>query len=246
MSLVLIRSRLSLKPLVSRCARSTPHTHYNWPIRSQPTEFRRLASGWSILTIAKPVRPAVGWGVPRAHRDSQGWRLSLNMEVIVTVMIIWLYFTVLLKGFFKMCMPFSPWWPLPLFHSCNLYVWVNSVLYKAKLDVGHFQSLEVSWWKISFDLWNKLKIVLSWYRYASILIHKVSLFNCGIIKHDVLKGGSKIFHSGLTTENSLVLLSVHNLFPEGLEKWPSCLCSLICEHQVNASTRLAWKHCRSE
>lgn len=164
----------------------------------------------------------------------------------VTVMIIWLNFTVLLKGFFKMCMPFPPQWPLPLFHSCNLYVWVNSVLYKEKLDVGHFQSLEVGWWKISFDLWNKLKIVLSWYRYASILIHKVSLFNCGIIKHDVVKGGSKIFHSGLTTENSLVLLSVHNLFPEGLEKWPSCLCSLICEHQVNPSTRLAWKLCRSE
>ena len=33
---------------------------------------------------------------------------------------------------------------------------------------------------------------------------------------------SKIFQSGLTTENPLVLLSVHNLFPEGLEKWPSC------------------------
>ena len=30
-----------------------------------------LVSDWSIFTIAKPVGPAVGWKVPRAHRDTQ-------------------------------------------------------------------------------------------------------------------------------------------------------------------------------
>lgn len=45
-------------------------------------KFCGLASVWSILTLilttAYPVRPAVGWRVPRAHRDAQGWRLSLT------------------------------------------------------------------------------------------------------------------------------------------------------------------------
>ena len=50
-----------------------------------------------------------------------------------------------------------------------------------------------------------------------------SSFTKGVfVTDDVLKGRSVIFLSGLTKENPLVLLSVHNLFPEGLEKWPSC------------------------
>ena len=31
------------------------------------------ASNWLVLTIAKPVRPAVGWKAPRAHRLCKIW-----------------------------------------------------------------------------------------------------------------------------------------------------------------------------
>lgn len=48
-----------------------------WKDRGQP-KFCGMASDWSILTIVKPVRPAVGWGVPRAHRNIQPVRLQIS------------------------------------------------------------------------------------------------------------------------------------------------------------------------
>ena len=45
----------------------------------KPAKFYGLASDWSILTIAKPMHPAIGCGVPQAHRETQGWRLSLGI-----------------------------------------------------------------------------------------------------------------------------------------------------------------------
>ena len=50
--------------------------------QNQPAKFYGLASDWSILTTAKPMHPAIGWGVPQVNQDTQDWRL-MSLGIIL-------------------------------------------------------------------------------------------------------------------------------------------------------------------